>query len=158
MVNGISTILETNLTCFCENSNMLACYKLPLTIFYELYACDKPWQWRNRNRSGFIQIFPFVFQRWRWVTDDSRTPLNHCKITVTFYNVFFSTLALMKLQKEYSEVFSVPQIPAVFPGSSCHCTAWAPGTSGLLLSVTEKTNRKLYYKLFQQTLQTPKIH
>lgn len=34
-----------------------------------------------------------LFQRWRWVTDNSRTPLNHCKITVTFYNVFFSTLA-----------------------------------------------------------------
>jgi len=41
-------------------------------------------------------------------------------------------------------VIRIPHIPAVFPDSSCHCTAWAPGTSGLLLSVTEKTNTHLY--------------
>ncbi len=73
------------------------------------------WQWRDWNCSGFFQTFPFVFQRWRWVTDESRTPHKYGKITVTFYNDFFSTLALMKLQNEYSEVFQCTSNPCSLP-------------------------------------------
>lgn len=57
-------------------------------------------------------------------------------------NLFNKPCCLMKFQNEQSEaVFRIPHIPAVFPDSSCHCTAWAPGTSGLPLSVKRKPTK-----------------